>query len=136
MRQELTKYVDALFAGRSGAEDMHQEILQNILDRYDDLIAKGKSSEAAYQLAIDGIGDLSEILPAATVSPAPMPKKRNGRRRFTQALWGFSTLGIYLALSFLTHAWYITWMVFLIMGCLRGIARSIRDLKGGNHHET
>lgn len=62
MRDQLIQYVNLLFAGAEGCEDIHQEILQNTLDRYDDLIAEGKVPEAAYRLAITGIGDINEIL--------------------------------------------------------------------------
>lgn len=74
MREQLIQYVNLLFAG-SPDNDMKQEILQNTLDRYDDLVAQGKSPEAAYRLAISGIGDINEIFgstPApAAESPAP-----------------------------------------------------------------
>lgn len=70
MREQLIKYVELLFAGAPGARDIQQEILQNTLDRYDDLIAQGKSPEAAYSLSISGIGDLSEILGNASYQPA------------------------------------------------------------------
>ncbi len=62
MKEKLTQYVELLFAGAADCEDIKQEILQNTLDRYDDLIAEGKVPEAAYRLAITGIGDISEIL--------------------------------------------------------------------------
>lgn len=62
MREQLIQYIDLLFAGMKNCEDMKQEILQNTLDRYDDLIAEGKVPEAAYRLAISGIGDINEIL--------------------------------------------------------------------------
>ena len=62
MKKQLISYVDLLFAGNPEAEDVKQEILQNTLDKYDDLVAGGKSPEAAYSLAISGIGDLSELL--------------------------------------------------------------------------
>jgi len=72
MREQLIQYVELLFAGATDCEDIKQEILQNTLDRYDDLIAAGKVPEAAYRLAIAGIGDINEILgtgaPAVTVS--------------------------------------------------------------------
>ena len=58
MREQLTQYVNLLFAGAPDSEDIRQEILQNTLDRYDDLIAAGKTPEAAYRLAISGIGDI------------------------------------------------------------------------------
>lgn len=62
MREHLIQYVNLLFAGTSGTEDIKQEILQNTLDRYDDLVTQGKAPEAAYSLAISGIGDISELL--------------------------------------------------------------------------
>lgn len=62
MREQLIQYVELLFAGARDCEDIKQEILQNTLDRYDDLIAEGKVPEAAYRLAITGIGDINEIL--------------------------------------------------------------------------
>lgn len=77
MREQLKQYVELLFAGAGDCEDIKQEILQNTLDRYDDLIAEGKVPEAAYRLAITGIGDVNEILgitrqtvPASAQSPA------------------------------------------------------------------
>lgn len=62
MREQLIRYIDLLFAGAPDAEEIKQEILQNTLDRYDDLVAQGKAPEAAYRLAISGIGDINEIL--------------------------------------------------------------------------
>ena len=62
MREQLIQYVNLLFAGAPGSDEIRQEILQNTLDRYDDLVSQGKSPEAAYRLAISGIGDINEIL--------------------------------------------------------------------------
>ena len=69
MRDQLIQYVTLLFAGAQDCTDTKQEILQNTLDRYDDLVAQGKSPEAAYRLAISGIGDINEIL-GGTTEPA------------------------------------------------------------------
>ena len=38
MREQLEKYVELLFAGNPGSEEMKQEILQNTLDKFDDYI--------------------------------------------------------------------------------------------------
>ena len=70
MREQLAQYVNLLFAGTPDSEDMQQEILQNTLDRYDDLIDQGKSPEAAYRLAISGIGDINELMGASSPAPA------------------------------------------------------------------
>lgn len=73
MREQLIQYVQLLFAGAADCDDTRQEILQNTLDRYDDLIAAGKTPEAAYRLAIMGIGDINEILGRTSGTPAVMP---------------------------------------------------------------
>ena len=73
MREQLIQYVNLLFAGASDCEEMRMEILQNTLDKYDDLVSQGKSPEAAYRLVISGIGDVNELLgnsTADTVSKA------------------------------------------------------------------
>lgn len=86
MKGQLTQYVELLFAGAAGCEDIKQEILQNTLDRYDDLIAEGKTPEAAYRLAIIGIGDISEILGTAQGVPCSAPAahaQQSGRSKDT-----------------------------------------------------
>ena len=85
MRDQLIQYVQLLFAGARDCEDIKQEILQNTLDRYDDLIAEGKVPEAAYRLSITGIGDLSEILGSekqAEKAPAGSIAKRNAKEEY------------------------------------------------------
>ena len=213
MRDKLIQYVRLLFAGTPDNEDMQQEILQNTLDRYDDLIDQGKSEEAAYRLAIAGIGDVGEILsePAAPVAaeneetdyrgrPLPTARKKTMRAvaiamyiccvipvivlgniadgiigvclmflmiaaataliilssggskeeaekqeddepknevyKAIKSAWGIVTLAIYLGISFWSGAWYITWLVFPIMGAIDGIIKAIFDLKEAKNHET
>lgn len=79
MREQLVQYVNLLFAGSDGTEEIKQEILQNTLDRFDDLVARGSTEEAAYRQAIAGIGDVGEILggtrPAAQ---ADVPQEEGG----------------------------------------------------------
>lgn len=85
MKEELIQYINLLFAGAKDCEDIRQEILQNTLDRYDDLIAQGKVPEAAYRLAISGIGDIQEILGTPTPSPTvdAAPSRKNSKRLFS-----------------------------------------------------
>lgn len=100
MKDKLIQYVDLLFAGARDSEDIKQEILQNTLDRYDDLIAEGRSPESAYRMAISGIGDINEILgqssqtrPAA--SPPPSCKKE-ARDTPTKKLLRAVAIGLYM----------------------------------------
>ena len=215
MREQLQQYVELLFAGAPDSEDIKQEILQNTLDRYDDLIAQGKVPEAAYRLAITGIGDINEILgsaaqvipaaPAREVHPeedAAAAKRKRIRaiaiglyiiciipliilselglgilglcatlsivavatvaiiqnqepddeedihqsqktdsprgelHRSIRSLIGIITLIVYLAVSFLTGAWYITWLIFPLSGAVQGLVRAILDLKEAVDHEN
>lgn len=202
MREQLIQYVTLLFAGADGCEDIQQEILQNTLDRYDDLVAEGKAPEAAYRLAITGIGDINEILgqhPQTTppqpaplkeqdsllkkclraaaiflyiISPIPLfilseflgmdiiglcgtisiiavatvlmilgGKKQKGavapasepevltpqqelNRGIGGMIWAVG-LALYFLLSFATGAWHITWVIFPLIGAVRGLVQAI-----------
>lgn len=98
MREQLIQYVNLLFAGNDDVEDIRQEILQNTLDRYDDLIAQGKTPEAAYRLAISGIGDINEILgghaaPSDTgFEPAPQAESSFSLNKL---MWAIA-IGLYI----------------------------------------
>ena len=208
MREQLIHYVDLLFAGTNGCEDIKQEILQNTLDRFDDLTAQGKAPEAAYRLAISGIGDINEILgttshgkstsnynPIREITPETEEDiKRKKTRAVAIAMYilcalpliilgdlGLDNLGLcltlalvacatylmiitgkkgddedvektcvtpkhplkesignvilviglitYFGISFTTGDWYVTWLIFPIMGCVRGLGDAIIDLK-------
>ena len=215
MKEQLIQYVNLLFAGAPDSEDIKQEILQNTLDRFDDLIAQGKSPEAAYRLAITGIGDINEILSAAPgkaaapvqteIRPAQPETEEDLKRKriravavamyilcavpliilsefgaeilglcLTLAIVAFATylmiitgrkdddedeekesreemhplkgsigniiwiggLILYFGLSFYTGAWHITWLLFPIMGCVRGLSDAIIDLLEVNKNEN
>lgn len=215
MREQLIQYVNLLFAGTSDCEDIREEILQNTLDRYDDLIAQAKSPEAAYRLAISGIGDINEILNQEPEQkghqiPSPASESENddtdtASRKKNRAIaiafyiispiplfllseYGYSTIGLcftlmliavatmeliqnkepssknttaavdaapnqalkksiaklintiavvlFLAVSFLSGAWFITWIIFPIAGCIRGLINAIIDLKEAENYET
>lgn len=211
MREQLIQYVNLLFAGVPDSEEMKQEILQNTLDRYDDLVAQGKSPEAAYRLAISGIGDINELLgspaphavPREPMPEAPKDEKEEKARKKAQAaavafyitcplplfilqneiglcllllmvaaatalliiygknqprseagseakeydtrsqlrrsvrsvIWAVG-LALYFILSFLTGAWYITWILFPIIASVQGLVIACMDLKEANKHEN
>ena len=63
--QNLRSYIDALFADAATdlrTTEIKEEILQNITDKYNDKIKEGKSEEAAFNIAVASIGDISELL--------------------------------------------------------------------------
>ena len=64
MQDKLRQYVDELFVKTKPtrkAVELKEEMLQNLEDKYRDLITEGKSEETAYQIAISGIGDVSDL---------------------------------------------------------------------------
>ena len=209
MREQLIQYVNLLFAGAADCEDIRQEILQNTLDRFDDLVDQGKSPEAAYRLAISGIGDINEILgnvpkskpsyidPIQEIVPesendikrkklrangivlyilSAIPlivlselgheilglvltlimvagatynmivtarntdsdeeqadvgetaPKQQLKKSIEHVIWAIG-LAVYFILSFSTGAWYITWILFPLIGCVEGLVNAIIDLK-------
>lgn len=212
MREQLIQYVDLLFAGAPDSEDIKQEILQNTLDRYDDLVAQGKQPEAAYRLAISGIGDINEILgtPVSPIQPQtvkeaiheeadsihkrilravavalyilsptplfvlsemgmdtiglcgtlafvavatvliilgkrqaiqdetnePVTSPRQELKKGVGSLIGAMGLALYLIISFTTGAWHITWLIFPILACIKGLANAIIDLMEANKYEN
>ena len=65
MKNKLKDYIDLIFADApkcSKTTDLKEEMYQNLCDRYDDLIAEGKSEGVAYNISIAGIGDVSAII--------------------------------------------------------------------------
>ena len=213
MREQLIQYVNLLFAGAPESEDIRQEILQNTLDRYDDLIAEGKVPEAAYRLAIAGIGDINELLgasggasPVYSQAAKPVGDGDTDKKKLMRAIavamyilcpiplivlseFGMEIIGLcgllaivavatlliilgarkeseetsvatqtltpemelrrsidklvftvgviaYFVISFTTRQWHITWLVFPIIGAVKGLVHAILDLKEAKNHEN
>lgn len=136
MREQLIQYVQLLFAAAPDAEEMKEEILHNTLDRYDDLIDQGKSPEAAYRLAISGIGDINEILGGSPAQQSPVQDFRSALREETDHIqsqkmravaiamyilcpvplfilseFGLDTLGLCLTLAMVATATYVIMLI-------------------------
>lgn len=65
MEDKLRAYMDHLFRNVSPSRksvELKEEILQNLADKYHDLLAEGKTQEAAYNIAVASIGDMDELL--------------------------------------------------------------------------
>ena len=65
MDEKLRSHVEALFENAPPTMktvEIKEETLQNTMDRYYDLLAEGKDEQAAFNIAIAGIGDVEELL--------------------------------------------------------------------------
>ena len=65
MKSKIRMYVEALFDNAMKTEEvieLREEILQNVIDKYEDLVSAGKSENEAYSTAVSGIGDINELL--------------------------------------------------------------------------
>lgn len=218
MNEKLRAYVEELFKDAPKTiqiVELKEEILQNTLDRYNDLLAEGKSEEAAYNISVAGIGDVSSLIDSLTAPVASSGYTReeiaaNGKKRslllsaavalyilcvvppvifdeidgleplgivlmfvmaaaataiiiyregiklrynksadtvveefkewnrdtkerksvlsaVNGAVWAL-TLIIYLTVSILSGAWFITWLIFFIGGAVTNIIKAIFDL--------
>ena len=65
MEQQIRTYVDKLFAETVATRksvELKEEMIQNLTEKFNDLIEEGKTPDAAYNIVIAGIGDISYLL--------------------------------------------------------------------------
>lgn len=89
MRERLIEYIDGLFSGAAlnmRNAEIKEEILQNTLEHYDDLLSEGKSEQEAYDTVIQGIGDVRPLVEpegsavSAEAAPESQPSAPETRR--------------------------------------------------------
>lgn len=213
MNNRLREYIDNLFATAPStmkAVEVKEEILQNLTDKYNDLIAEGKSEDVAFNIAVASIGDVSDLIRELQGLPqqytkmieenekqrqrsalltaiaigfyimSPVPvimiqneigvvllfvfiavatgilvfngitkskgqpvpdtmveefkewrERNNGKNQLQKsvlsAIWAVGVV-IYFLVSFSTGAWYITWVIFLIIAAVEGIVKALFDM--------
>ena len=213
MYKELREYIDNLFMDAPQTKktvEVKEEILQNLSDKYNDLVSEGKSEDAAFNISVASVGDIGEliedlkggmrtendirnyeeekirnaILTSAAVAlyiltPIPILTLRNTNgliimflmiaaatsvlifkhmtgsvfskndetmveefmewrdhsssknqvlKDISSALWAL-TIVVYFLVSIWTHAWHITWVIFLISTAISNILKAIFNLR-------
>lgn len=215
MNEKLRNFIESLFEDApktKEAVELKEEMLQNLIEKYNDLIESGKSSETAYNIATVSIGDISELIAQldnkstkqgnyqeenmeikkrqallTSISvmlyimsvipvilaresllgivfmfimiavatglivynnlskPKYLKKDTTVVEEFKEwkqssaennqvyksicgAMWSLIVV-IYFIISFVTMAWYITWVIFLIGGAIQSIIQAIFELK-------
>jgi len=223
MEDKIRKHVDDLFyetAPSKKSVELKEEMIQNLSEKYRDLTAEGKTAEAAYNITIAGIGDISALLAelekdmedreytthetevsrqksALLTSIAVMmyilcvlplimmsvfnfrytaqlgvpimflmvagatglliynsmtkPKYHSSsdtmveefrewqsddkdrkalRKAISSALWSI-TVALYLIVSFMTFAWHVTWIIFIIAAAVESLINVLYTVKRG-----
>lgn len=208
MNEKLRNYVDSLFENAPNtvrAVELKEEMLQNLTEKYNDLLAEGKSEEAAYNIAVASIGDVKGLIdrlgePGAVGSEKSRKRsalfvsiavglyilsvvpviliqdvmgvvimfaciavatglliyngitkekyikaddtvveefkewKQSNRKNkqavdaITGSVW-LLTVCLYMILSFMTGAWHITWVIFLIAAAISSMIHGIFMLR-------
>jgi len=89
MYERMRKYIDDIFAEAPNTRktvELKEEMLQNLYDKYNDLLAEGKTEEAAFNIAVAGVGDISGLIADLNVGTRNMPQEIMERSRRRSAL--------------------------------------------------
>jgi len=96
MNKKIEAHVDTLFTNAPNgryAPDIKEELLANLSDKYDDLVASGKNEDEAFALVISSIGDIDNLLRDLGETPEYQPLEIEKRRQMRGV---FLSIGIAL----------------------------------------
>lgn len=99
MYQNLREYINQLFMNVSSStyvDDLKEELFANLSEKYDDLIAQGKSPEEAFQIATSSIGDIRELVSGLDESAVIITTKDLEKRRKQSALTTSISVGLFI----------------------------------------
>lgn len=71
MEERLVNHIDILFYSmpqNENTQDVKEEILQNSIDKYHDLLDEGNDPETAYSKTVASIGDIHSLFPSNTAN--------------------------------------------------------------------
>ena len=98
MKDEIRKHVNKLFEDApqtKRAFDLKEELISNLTEKYNDLVAGGKSEKESYDNVIAGIGDVSELVSNLEQSN-PMNELELNKWRKRTALIVSICIGLYI----------------------------------------
>lgn len=87
MYEKLQKRVDYLFKNAPDtkrAEELKEELMANLIDRYNDLTAGGKSEDEAIEITIEGIGDVNELI--RSIGGGAAPVRKDSRNQYEEEI--------------------------------------------------
>jgi hypothetical protein len=89
MEGNIRNHVEELFAGALPSKrsvELKEEMIQNLIEKYNDLLSEGKTPEAAYNIAVASIGDITYLLKdleKETLHPEVIAAQRQRSAMFT-----------------------------------------------------
>ncbi|MEA5060244.1 MAG: permease prefix domain 1-containing protein [Candidatus Pelethousia sp.] len=96
MEAKLRAYVETLFEQAPKtrkAYELKEEMIQNLVEKYHGLCDEGKGQEAAYNIAINSIGDTSELIAGLSETISPLtPEETKLKNRYA----GLTALAVVL----------------------------------------
>lgn len=122
MEYNIRAYVDELFRDAPDTQrayEMKVELVQNLLDKYNDLVASGKSEEDAYNITIYGIGDISELLEEMRREEPVQAQGANGVSYYTAMYYFRRRSAAMLAVAVMLYIFSIAPVV--VLGVLSGV---------------
>lgn len=95
----LKNHLDTIF-GQAGIQpqikEIKDEMLINLTEKYNDLIAQGQTEEAAYSLVVASIGDINEIIKNGNPTEQNVvPVQQEGAKKRSAALLAIA-VGLYI----------------------------------------
>ena len=100
-------------------KDLKDEILSNLFDHYNEALESGLSKEDAYKKAISKLGNIDNLI-------APLKSKKSSTKKLLEIL-SVLLVPLYFIISFITGAWNITWIIFLLIPCITKIYNIINS---------
>ena len=98
MKEKIRAHVEQLFvnAPKTGrAYELKEELIANLVDRFEDLTSQGRDEQQAYSIVIAGIGDVDELIRGLS-NENQFNSENIERRTQKSAIMTSSAIGIYI----------------------------------------
>jgi len=120
MVERFQKYLDKKFQvypKSKALADLKEELLGNLMDRYNEYVAEGVSQEEAYEKAVAFIGDTGDAARLVDSSAGLKVKAlRAGLALTVSAVYWMVIVTAYLAVGIFTDLWHPYWLIVVCGG--------------------
>lgn len=101
MYDKLREYIENLFKDAPNTlktVELKEEMLQNLYEKYNGLLAEGRSEQAAFNIAVAGVGDVGDLIATLNTDaqPAPAAQTDYERRRSRSAAFVAAAVMLYI----------------------------------------